>query len=292
MFSVLADQVLREGGVVIGAKYSDDFRSVVMASTEECDLDELRRSKYCQSFPDGIYQKVSQFLKDGKRVMMVGTPCQIAVAKGIFGENPKLFLVDFLCGGVTPNTTFSDYIDYLEKKYRSKVVNVNMRDKTSGWGTFRIRVKFANGKVYTSRYQFDYYYHYYCTPFLKNEACLTCSFTAHPDADITIADFWGYQAANVAKNEKGISLVSIYTEKGKAMLEAVSDRAVLFPLAAEQTAYAYKEKSHSKEILEERTRVLKEIRNTSFIAMAKHRRFRYGKIGILSKILLRKVLHK
>lgn len=293
LFSVIAEHIIRDGGVVIGAKYSDDFKSVVMSSTEECELDELRRSKYCQSFSNGIYQKISQLLKNEKKVMMVGTPCQIAAARRLFGDNPNLLLVDFLCGGVTPDTAFFDYIDYIEKKYRSRIVSVNMREKKFGWSKPAIRIEFENGKEYLSRYQFDYYYYYYyCTPFLKNEPCMTCSFTSHPDADITIADFWGYDAANVQKDEEGISLLCTYTKKGEETIQSVKSNLVLHPLDAKYTTYAFQEKKHSKEELDERELVLEKVRNSSFIEMAKSHRFKHGKIGILSKIMIRKVLRK
>ncbi len=293
MFTLLAEQVLAEGGVVFGARYSEDFHQVKMASTDECTLDDLRCSKYCQSFSDGMYKQAAQCLKDGRKVMMVGTPCQIAAARRIFKDHENLLLVDFLCGGVVPETAFADYTAYLEKRYRSKIKSINMRYKGFGWSKAGIRVTFENGKQYVSRYQFDYYYYYYyCSVCTKNEPCLTCAFTAHTDADITIADFWGYKAAGIPSDDKGLSLLCVYTDKGQAYADGIASRAVLHPLDARHAAYAYKEKFHSKAALSERERFLADVRKSSFVGAAKRNRFKHGKAGILYRILKRKVLRR
>lgn len=291
-FSALARQIIDEGGVVFGAIYSEDYKSVLMASTEEYSLDDLRRSKYCQGYPNGMYAKAAQYLKSGKKVMMVGTPCQIAAAKRFFKDKENLLLVDFLCGGVTPSTAFANYTEYLEEKYESKIKSINMRDKKRGWTKSGIRVEFENGKVYSSRYQFDYYYYYYCTPYMKNEPCLTCSFTKHPDADITIADFWGYKNAGVPKDDRGISFIAAYTEKGKNALSTLGKHFSIHELDSRYAQYAYVDKNNSKAKLDERIQFLQSVKDTSFVEAAKNSYFKFGKLGVLMKIALRKVIRR
>lgn len=292
VFSLLAEKILSEGGVVFGARYSEDYKSVVMSSTEESDLDQLRRSKYCQSFSNGMYRKAQSYLNDGKKVMIVGTPCQISAARKFFKNQENLLLVDFLCGGVTPSTVFAEYTEYLEKKYNSKIKSINMRDKSRGWTKASVRVEFENGRVYSSRYQFDYYYYYYCTPYLKNDACLSCSFTDHNDADITIADFWGYKKANVEKDEKGISLICTYTKKGQVYVDLMKENMTLCSLEASYAAYGYKEKSHTPQAIAKREAFLSNVKSASFIQAARNDYFKNGKLGVLTKIIARKVLRK
>lgn len=48
-FSALANWVLEEQGVVYAACYSEDRKRVVLQSTDQVTLDELRRSKYVES---------------------------------------------------------------------------------------------------------------------------------------------------------------------------------------------------------------------------------------------------
>ena len=293
-FSVFANQIIKENGVVFGARYSDDFKEVVMASSGECTFDELRRSKYCQSNPNGLYKKIGKALAEGKTVLLSGTPCQIAGAKKIFGDKDNLLLVSFLCGGVTPPTAFSNYMEWLEKKYHSKIKSVNMRDKSLGWGRPpKIRVEFENGKTYSRRYQLDYYYYYYyCTPLFKNEQCITCAFTQHNDSDLTIADFWGYKKANVENDGKGLSLICAHSEKGKRFLDKVKSEFVLVPLDKKQAEYGFGEKKHSEEVLKKRQSFLEKIRETSFVEAAESDMFSRGVAGAFVKLAIRKVIRK
>ena len=48
-FSALAEFVLAQNGVVFGAAFSEDGRSVHMKSTEEVGMEALKRSKYVES---------------------------------------------------------------------------------------------------------------------------------------------------------------------------------------------------------------------------------------------------
>ncbi len=286
-FSMLAKQMLSTGGVVFGAKYNEDFKSVSMTSTEESSINDLRKSKYCQSKPNGLYKKISKCLKAGKPVMLTGTPCQIAAARRLFGYLDNLLLVDFLCGGVVPETMLNDYATHLEKKYKSKISSMDMRDKSRGWSIPHVKITFNNGKKYLRRYQLDYYYYYY-TPLMKNEQCLSCPFTNHSDADITIADFWGYRAANVKKDDRGLSLVCAHTVAGKNAVHSLQEDMTLIPLENKFAAYGFKEKNHSEVTLLRRTAFMEEVRKTSFVQAAKNNHFKGGRLAVIARALLRK----
>ena len=62
------------------------------------------------------------------------------------------------------------------------------------------------------------------------EACGKCHFanTRRP-SDITLGDFWGWEKTDpeINKDDKGVSLVFINTEKGYALFEAVKDRLIV-----------------------------------------------------------------
>lgn len=288
-FSAIADEVLKQGGVVFGAKYGDDFKYVEMASTEECTLDDLRVSKYCQTRSNGLYKKISRCLKDDKKVMLTGTPCQIAAARKMFGNNENLLLVDFICGGVSPETAYADYINWLEKKYKSEVVSVNMRDKFKGWNEPHVKVVFENGKQYIKPYQLDYYNHYFYTTFMKNEQCTHCSFTNHSSADITIADFWGYKQANIPCYKKGLSLICLYTDKAKKLLGDLNKSMTLFELEEKDVKYAFGEKNKSESTLKHRRYFLDLVREKGFIGAAKTDHFKGGTFGIYWRAILRRL---
>ena len=150
IFSALAESVLTDDGVVFGASYAEDYKSVYMTSTAKSSLEALRVSKYVQSNAEGVYKEMEAALKEGKRVLFVGSPCQAAAARNILGYQwDKLTIVDFLCGGFPSVNCYAQYMDWLEKKYGAKICSVNFRDKSkTGWVSSGIRVKFENGKEY------------------------------------------------------------------------------------------------------------------------------------------------
>ncbi len=50
VFSILAESVLGQGGVVYGARYNYKLERAEHISTDECDLSELRKAKYVESY--------------------------------------------------------------------------------------------------------------------------------------------------------------------------------------------------------------------------------------------------
>ena len=294
IFSALAEKILNENGVVFGAKYSDDFKSVIMESTENTSLTSLRTSKYVQSKTNGIYNKIKSLLQENRKVLFVGSPCQVAGMRKFFGFNePNLLLVDFLCGGFPSTTCYSQYISWLEKKYRSKVVSVNFRDKNkTGWAQSGIKVCFENKKTYFSKVDYDpYYHHYYCTPFLKNDACLDCKFKQKRYADITIADFWGFKKMNIKSDDKGLSLIITYNEKGKNFLSAISSSLVLHSIEEQNAAYAFKFNEKSEEELLQREKFLNTVAEKDFIYAAKQNYFKYEKVGVFLRKTKKRLIH-
>ncbi len=290
IFSALADSVLKSDGVVLGAVYSDGFKSVLMDSSDNVSLDSLRRSKYVQSNATGLYKKIAKALEDNRKVLAVGTPCQIAAIRNIFGsENKNLILVDFLCGGVASPDCYLQYIEWLEKRYKSKVLNVNFRNKKNGWSKLSIKIDFENGRSYYSAYMYDPYYYYYFTPYMKNKACLSCAFTNTRYADITIADFWGFRYANITKDEKGMSLIAVHTERGGKLLTEIKDFITLYPLSEKDAEYGFKPKNISNEQIANREKFLADVRNSGFMAVTKQNYYKNGKMGIFFRKSIKKI---
>ena len=67
-------------------------------------------------------------------------------------------------------------------------------------------------------------------------SCGVCHFTnTKRPSDITIADYWGWEKTDpdFNKDDKGVSLVLVNTEKGKALFEAVKDKMDVIPAKLE-----------------------------------------------------------
>lgn len=302
LFTVFAENVLLNNGVVFGAVYSDDFKSVVIASSEDVSLTAMRTSKYVQSNAVGAYKQMEEALKNGKTVLFCGAPCQIAGAKKTFGDRyENLILVDFLCGGVPSPSVYLEYINWLERKKGAKVSSVNFRDKKNGWANANIKVDFKNGKEYSAQYLYDpYYYYYYCTYYIRNSSCIGCKFRESRYADITIADFWGFRKIQLPNDNKGMSLIITYTPKGKKFFNDIKDNLTIFKISEENGSYGFESNDKTDEELKLRDDFLNDVRKNGFIKTAKQNYFRGGKVGVvfrklldrISRLFVRKVSHE
>jgi len=78
VFTLLAEQILVGGGVVFGARFNDKWE-VIHDYTETIEgLAAFRGSKYVQSVIGESYIQAANFLKQGRKVLFAGTPCQVS----------------------------------------------------------------------------------------------------------------------------------------------------------------------------------------------------------------------
>lgn len=134
IFTLLAEMILLQNGVVFGAKFDTDF-AVVHDFTETANgLSAFRGSKYLQSLIGDNYQKAEQFLKQGRTVLFTGTPCQIAGLKQFLRkEYDNLLSVDFVCHGVPSPKVFRLYLKELNQHQQGFWEKIQFRNKTEGW---------------------------------------------------------------------------------------------------------------------------------------------------------------
>lgn len=224
VFSILADKFISEGGVVYGARYDFEQERLEQSSTERCSLDELRKSKYIESFCGSIFKDVARNLKDGKKVLYVGTPCQVeGLAKYLqIGKinSDNLLLVRFVCHGVPSNQFFTEYKHYEEKKHGAEMLSFDFRPKTNGWRSSDWKMNFKNGKEDKGPYYYYYYYYYFQSSNILRKSCYSCNRVLDEVTDLTIGDFWGiHKYAPENKDNEGISLIIAHSDKGKEVLK-------------------------------------------------------------------------
>ena len=101
MFSLLAEGVLSQNGVVYGVKMSDDcYSAEFIRIVDATKFVWLRGSKYLQARVGDAYKKVKDDLLSGKRVLFSGTGCQVNGLKNFLGkEYDNLLCVDVICHG-------------------------------------------------------------------------------------------------------------------------------------------------------------------------------------------------
>lgn len=77
-FTLLANEILGQGGVVFGAAWTKDW-TVAHVGVEDAEhLSLLRSSKYLQSDTGKSFTEVKDYLRKGRPVFYTGCPCEIA----------------------------------------------------------------------------------------------------------------------------------------------------------------------------------------------------------------------
>lgn len=232
-FIAISDYVLENGGVVYGAGYEDHFRVVHKRATTKEERDEFKGSKYVQSDLGQVFRQIKKDLKDGLTVLFSGTPCQTAGLNSYIGKKLRehLILIDIVCHGVPGPNLWRDYLAYLEKKQGDRICWVNFRDKQEfGWTAHHETFKFVNGG---GKMIFTYLFYQHI---MFRKSCEKCHFTnIKRPSDITLADFWGWEKTDpdINKDDKGVSLILVNTEKGRKLFNAVKDRMTVIPAKLE-----------------------------------------------------------
>lgn len=225
VFTLFAKEIIKNGGIVFGAAFTDNFKSVEhIAVTKIEDLSKLRGSKYLQSQIRNSYKEAKDYLEKGLPVYFSGTPCQIAGLYAFLGKNyENLVTQDIICHGVPSPLVWKKYLEYREAKAGSKTHRIFFRHKKSGWKTYSMHFRFENGTDYTKVLTEDLYMKGFLSNLFLRPSCHNCSFkTVSRVADITLADFWGIEKTNLnMDDDKGTSLVLIHTNKGKKLLEQI-----------------------------------------------------------------------
>lgn len=219
VFSLISQQVIKEGGVVFGAIFDDKWEVRHDYIEKEQDLNLLRGSKYIQSRTEDSFKKVEKFLNQGILVLYSGTPCQISGLRNYLRkEYDNLLAIDIVCHGVPSPKVWRKYLLEVSKKDRIK--SVAFRDKTSGWGRSSVVIDMENNKLSEVMYV-----NTFVRGFLKNlylrPSCYDCKFKSfNSGSDITLADYWGIEKFyKEFYDRNGVGLVMVNTYKGKKYLD-------------------------------------------------------------------------
>lgn len=218
VFTLLAEQIINQGGVVFGAKFNEDWE-LAHSYTETMDgIAPMRRSKYVQSSINNTFRVAEKFLKQGRKVLFVGTPCQTTgLKKYLHTEYDNLFTVDFVCHGVPSPKVWRKYLDWIKtdkQKDRRQFVEINFRDKSTGWKNYSITYATLSEKK-TQRFQDNPYMQAFLANLTLRPSCYNCQFKkGQTESDITIGDFWGIERLKpTIDDDLGVSLIMIHNPK-------------------------------------------------------------------------------
>lgn len=231
IFTVLAEKVLDDGGVVVGVAQTGQTRYGHIIVENKADLVKLRGSKYVQADVGSVYREVRAKLASGKKVLFSGTPCQVAglyAALGKTAHSSDLFTVDIVCHGTPSVKVFEKYVRELEENRGASFECLNFRDKSTGWGGYSLLHRFKDANPLQVHRVRSKYMRLFLSRICQNTSCDTCHYRKMPRiADITLGDYWGVSKYHPEMNDnKGTSVVLLNTTPGSILFESIADKVV------------------------------------------------------------------
>lgn len=223
----LAEDFVKRGGYVSGAIFTNHYQVKHFVTNNLDELKRIKGSKYAQSDCRGIYKQIRKLLLSGEHVMATGVPCQIAaLLQFLHKDYDNLITVDLICHSVPSPLVFEKYINWLEDKYCSRIVDYHPKNKEyGGWHDFAFKATFENGMVYHKNGNEDTYTKVFVgsNNICARYSCFECPFKNVPQpSDITIGDFWGIEIIDPSfDSPNGISKLVINSDKGKAFFEGL-----------------------------------------------------------------------
>lgn len=253
VFTLLAEQVIAEGGVVFGARFDESWQVVHDYSETVEGLAAFRGSKYVQSVIGDTYKSAQDFLKHGRKVMFTGTPCQIVGLKKFLRKDyPNLFTVDFVCHGVPSPLVWRKYLKETAEDIRAKravgkksvtsslsdlpvITGISFRDKTNGWKKYGFSLRYTASKaventvsasaiteegLFLEPFTENHFMRAFLADYILRPSCYACpSKSGKSGSDITIGDLWGVDRFNPSiDDDRGLSLVMLHNDKASAIL--------------------------------------------------------------------------
>ena len=216
---------LDHGIKTFGVKLTQDFSARFFEIKNAEDIGKAQNSKYLFSYTDEVYPAVRQYLKDGRNVIFIGLPCQVAGLLGFLGSRDKrLLTIDIICHGTCPEDYLKQHIDAVKKRCAPDAVS--FRDPAYGTNRFVFSLRRDQKKLYASKvHAADVYQLGYHQALFYRENCYHCRYACPQRVgDITISDFSGLGMTEPWEEpHDNISCVICSSDAGAALLKALTD---------------------------------------------------------------------
>ena len=235
IFTLLAEQVINEGGVVFGARFNENWEVVHSYVETKEGLAAFRGSKYVQSRIGDNYKKAESFLKSGRKVLFSGTPCQIAgLNLYLRKEYENLLTVDFICHGVPSPGVWREYLkeeiarqcdgknsvlSHPIEKEKVKIKCISFRDKKLGWKKFSFALTLSvpdghgaeNTVLLSEPLNKNLFLRGFLADLYLRPSCYACPAKClKSGSDVTIGDFWGIEKVMPEMDDdRGVSVVMV-----------------------------------------------------------------------------------
>lgn len=225
LFYLLAEKTISENGVVFGAIFDEDWQ-VKLDHAETLDgVKKFMGSKYVQANTATAFKDAEVFLKQGRKVLFSGSPCQIAGLHHYLSKDyDNLITVDFVCHGVPSPKVWGRYLDEVVVLGKKAICDIKFRNKRNGWKKFNFVLSYSQEDKYYSLYSWhkkNDFMQAFLSDMILRPSCYICRAKhGSSHSDITIADFWGINIEMPEMDDdKGTGLMLVNTEKGRKSID-------------------------------------------------------------------------
>lgn len=201
---------IKNGGIVCSCTFSFGKFEFDFAETED-EVCKFTGSKYVKSNPEGVYKKILEKLKLGRKVLFIGLPCQVSAVRHYTKNHQNLYTADLICHG-TPSPQILDSFLFDYGIRLTEIQSIRFREKNN----FKLE---QNGKRFAVPITTDNYLMTFLNSTTYTENCYQCQYAKiERSGDITLGDSWGSELEKSIQ-DKGISLVLCQNEKGKELID-------------------------------------------------------------------------
>lgn len=204
--------MLRNGGAVAACRLKNG-EFIFELFEDEGRIPEFIGSKYVKSNPIGIYLKIKEKLKTGKKVLFIGLPCQVSSLRNYMRDDQNLYTVDLICHG-TPS------VKILQEAIREYGYNLAETKAIYFRSADRFAIETQPVRIVPQGVQ-DRYTMAFLKSLCYTENCYSCHYAqTERVGDLTIGDSWGTEM--ISELSKGVSLVICQTKKGQELLDQMN----------------------------------------------------------------------
>ena len=282
-FGVLAEKFLDDGGYICGAAWNADFSVSHILIDNKADLHKLQLSKYLKSDIMAVLPEIKRLSSEGKKILFSGCPCQVAALKAYLnGKMENILLIDIVCTQAPPDAFFKKYIS--ENFDLNNLKEYGFRIKTYGWSAKTFYYVNKNNET-NIQHGNDAWQNAYHPRIMQTIHCEHCAFSGIPRVgDITIGDFWGIENTDPTMHDtKGTSVILLNTEKGKAYLSELEEKALALKKEPFEYFSSHNRVGNGGKINIHRDRLYDEFRRIKFnhlIDSTLNNKFDIGLVGV------------
>ena len=236
-FSEIARSFIRTGGCVCAAGYDEQGKVVHKLINTISEIDELCESKYVQSDLNNCFADVESCLSSSRKVLFVGTPCQVAGVKAYLrNKDEKLYTIDLVCYGVPSPMIYIEWRAEIERVYKKKIAYVHFRDKSFGYAAPNVKIVFKDGSSAEQTFLIKSYMKTFMSGLNVRPSCSECAFKGIDRcSDLTFGDCWHIGVFQKAMDDNlGTTSVYVHSPKGSMLLDMIKNRVNISQIDTQQ----------------------------------------------------------